>query len=89
MRLAIAGREAARIPGRQVGTALVGHAHRYAGRGHALKRPARIFRAPRLVAPHDLSLFSDRLDDARERESTVRDFALLHEQALSVDNYNN
>jgi len=67
---------------------LVGHAHPYAGRGRALKRHGQIFRAPRLIAPHDLNLFSDRLDDAREYEGTVRDFALLRELALSAEDYN-
>lgn len=67
---------------------LVGHAHPYSGRGRALKRPGRSWRAPRLIAPHELSLFCDRLDDAREYEGTVRGFALLHELALSADDYN-
>jgi hypothetical protein len=67
---------------------LVGNAHPYSGRGRAMKRPGRVSRAPRLIAPHDLRLFSDRLDDAREYESTVRDFILLHERALSADDYN-
>ena len=67
---------------------LVRHEHSYAGRGHALKRRGRIFRAPRLIPPHELNLFSDRLDDARERESTVRDFALLRDLTLSADDYN-
>jgi hypothetical protein len=68
---------------------LVGHAHPYRGRGCAMKRPGGVSRAPRLIAPHELNLFSDRLDDARERESTVRDFALLRDLALSADDYNN
>jgi len=67
---------------------LVRHAHTYNGRDHALKRRGQIFRAPRLIAPHDLNLFSDRLDDAREYEGTVRDFALLRELALSAEDYN-
>jgi hypothetical protein len=67
---------------------LVGHAHSYRGRGRATKCPGRVSHAPRLIAPHDLKLFSDRLDDARERESTVRDFALLRDLVLSADNYN-
>jgi hypothetical protein len=45
-------------------------------------------RAPRFIAPQELNLFSDRLDDARERESTVRDFALLRDLTLSADDYN-
>jgi hypothetical protein len=45
-------------------------------------------RAPRLIASQELNLFSDRLDDARERESTVRDFALLRDLTLSADDYN-
>jgi len=67
---------------------LVGHGHPYRGRGRAMKRHARVSRTQRLTAPHDLNLFSDRLDDARERESTVRDFALLRDLTLSADDYN-
>ena len=72
-----------------MGTAhFVGHAQSYGGRGRATRRHGRVSRAPRLIAPHDLILFSDRLDDARERESTVRDFALLRDLTLSADDYN-
>jgi hypothetical protein len=53
-----------------------------------MKRPGGVSRAPRLIAPHDLNLFSDRLDEAREHESTVRDFALLRDLTLSADDYN-
>lgn len=67
---------------------LVGHAHSYRGSARATKRPGRVSHAPRLIAPQELNLFSDRLDDARERESTVRDFALLRDLALSADEYN-
>jgi len=67
---------------------LVGHGHPYRGRGRAMKRHARVSRTQRLTAQHDLNLFSDRLDDARERESTVRDFALLRDLTLSADDYN-
>ena len=67
---------------------LIGHGHPYRGRGRAMKRHARVSRTQRLLAPHDLNLFSDRLDDARERESTVRDFALLRDLTLSADDYN-
>ena len=67
---------------------LVGHGHPYRGRGRAMKRHGRVSRAPRHIAPQDLNLFSDRLDDARERESTVRDFALLRDLTLSADDYN-
>jgi hypothetical protein len=66
---------------------LVRHAHPYAGPGHALKRRGRIFRAPRLIPPHEFNLFCDRLDDAREYEGTIHDFALLHDLALSTDDY--
>ena len=69
-------------------THLVGHAHPYRGRGRAMKRPGGVSHAPRLIAPHDLNLFSDRLDEAREHESTVRDFALLRDLTLSADDYN-
>ncbi len=73
-----------------MGTAhFVGHAHPYRGHARALKHHGRVARAPRLIAPHDLNLFSDRLDDARERESTVRDFAVLRDLALSADDYSN
>jgi hypothetical protein len=68
---------------------LVGHAHSYRGRGRTMKRLGRVSRVPRLIAPHELNLFSDRLDDARERESTVRGFALLRDLVLSADDYNN
>jgi len=72
-----------------MGTAqLVGHAHPYRGRGRATTRHSRVLRAPRFIAPQELNLFSDRLDDARERESTVRDFALLRDLTLSADDYN-
>ncbi len=72
-----------------MGTAhFVGHAHPYRGRGRVMKRHGRVLRAPRLIAPHDLNLFSDRLDDARERESTVRDCALLRDLVRSADDYN-
>ena len=67
---------------------LVGHAHSYRGHGRSTKRHGRVLRAPRFIAPHDINLFSDRLDDARERESTVRDFALLRDLTLSADDYN-
>ena len=53
-----------------------------------MKRPGRGSHAPRLIAPHDLNLFSDRLDDARERESTIRGFALLRDLTFSADDYN-
>ena len=65
-----------------------GHAHTYRGRGRATTRHSRVLRAPRLIASQELNLFSDRLDDARERESTVRDFALLRDLTLSADDYN-
>lgn len=67
---------------------LVGHAHSYRGRARATNRLGRVSHAPRLIAPQELNLFSDRLDDARERESTVRDFALLRDLTLSADDYN-
>ena len=67
---------------------LVGHTHPYRERGRAMKRAGQVSRAPRGVAPHELNLFSDRLDDAREYENTVRDFALVREQVLSADDYN-
>ena len=65
-----------------------GHAQPYRGRGRAMKRHGQVSRAQRIIAPHDLNLFSDRLDDAREYESTVRDFALLRDLTVSADDYN-
>ena len=44
-------------------------------------------RARRAIAPEALTLFSDRLDDARDYESTVRDFVLLHDLAHSADDF--
>ena len=67
---------------------LVGHPHPYPGRGRAMKHAGRVSRTPRHVAPYELSLFSDRLDDVREYENTVRDFALLRDRALSAEDYN-
>lgn len=67
---------------------LGGYAHSYRGRGRVTKRHGRVLRAPRFIAPQELNLFSDRLDDARERENTVRDFALLRDLTLSADDYN-
>ena len=72
-----------------MGTAqLVGHAHPYRGRGRAIKRHTRVSLTQRLIEPQELNLFSDRLDDAREYESTVRDFALLRDLTVSADDYN-
>ena len=53
-----------------------------------MKRHGRVSRAQRLIAPQELNLFSDRLDDARDYETTVRDFALLRDLTLSADDYN-
>ena len=66
----------------------VGHAHPYRGRGRAIKRHTRVSLTQRLIEPQELYLFSDRLDDAREYESTVRDFALLRDLTVSADDYN-
>ena len=66
----------------------VGNVYPHRGRGRAMKRHGRVLRAQRLVAPRELNLFCDRLDDAREYESTVRDFALLRDLTLSADDYN-
>ena len=65
----------------------VGHAHPYRVRGRAIKRHARVSLTQRLIEPQELNLFSDRLDDAREYESTVRDFALLRDLTVSADDY--
>ena len=67
---------------------LNGHAHPYPGHGRAMRRCVRRPRALRPVAPQEFTLFSDRLDDAREYENTVRDFALVRERVLSADDYN-
>jgi hypothetical protein len=45
----------------------------------------RALRAPRAIAPEALSLFSDRLDDVRDYESTMRDFVAVHDRTLSAD----
>jgi len=55
------------------------------GRGRGPRRCGRYL--PRLAEPEALELFSDRMDHAREYESTVADFALLHDRALSEDVY--
>lgn len=44
-------------------------------------------RAPRAIAPEALALFSDRMDDARDFESTVRDFVHLHDLTHSADDF--
>lgn len=49
--------------------------------GHG-RRP---LRAPRAIAPEALSLFSDRLDDVRDYESTMRDFIAVHDRTVSAD----
>ena len=67
---------------------LAGHDRHHARRASTMKRPGRAGGAPRSAAPDEFTLFSDRLDDAREYENTVRDFALVREQVLSADDYN-
>jgi len=49
--------------------------------------PRRHIRAPRLIAPDALALFSDRLDDECDYERTLRDFVLAHDQTRSADDY--
>jgi len=44
-------------------------------------------RAPRPVAPEALTLFSERMDDERDYENTVRDFILLHDLTHSADDF--
>jgi hypothetical protein len=44
-------------------------------------------RASRLITPDALALFSDRLDDERDYERTLRDFLLAHDQTRSADEY--
>jgi hypothetical protein len=46
-----------------------------------------MLRAPRAIAPEALALFSDRMDDAQDYESTVRDFALVHDLTNSADDF--
>jgi hypothetical protein len=56
-------------------------------RSPAAGHPVRRSRAARPIAPEALALFSDRLDDARDYEMTVRDFVLAHGQTRSADDY--
>jgi len=44
-------------------------------------------RAPRPIAPEALTLFSERMDDERDYENTVRDFILLHDLTHSADDF--
>ncbi|HSC94161.1 MAG TPA: hypothetical protein VLC73_04275 [Burkholderiales bacterium] len=67
----------------------VGHDHPHPVHGHgAMGHGRRPLRAPRAIAPEALSLFSDRLDDVRDYESTMRDFVAVHDRTLSADDYN-
>lgn len=65
------------------------HVHHRAqpARHRAARHPGRGLRAPRRIAPQALALFSDRLDDARDYESTLRDFVLVHDLTRSADSY--
>ena len=64
----------------------VGHSHPHPLHGRrATKDGWCALRAPRAVAPEALALFSDRVDDARDYESTVRDFVAVHDRTVSAD----
>jgi len=66
---------------------LLRHDRPHLGRNGPPTRSHRGWCLPRLVEPEELTLFSDRIDHAREYESTVRDFIRLHDLALSTDGY--
>lgn len=68
-------------------TQLAGHGRPHPVRGRGMRHSGRVLRAPRAIAPERLTLFSDRLDDARDYESTVRDFVVVHDRTLSADDY--
>ena len=67
---------------------LTGRHRPHPGRSRVMKHTGRRARAPRAIAPDALTLFSDRIDDARDYESTVRDFVVVHDRTLSADDYN-
>lgn len=63
-----------------------GHPHPLPGR-RGMRDVGSAVRAPRAIAPEALTLFSDRLDDAQDYESTVRDFILVHDLTHSADEF--
>ena len=56
-----------------------GHSHPHPLHGRCA------LRAPRAIAPEALALFSDRVDDARDYESTLRDFVAVHDRTVAAD----
>lgn len=64
-----------------------GHTRPHPGRSRVVRRPGGASRLPRLIEPEELNLFTDRLDDAREYESTLRDFMLVHDQTVPADGF--
>lgn len=64
-----------------------GHGRPQPGRGRAMRHPGRRARGQRLIAPDEIALFSERLDNERDYENTVRDFVQLHDLAHSADLY--
>ena len=64
-----------------------GHGRPHPARSTVAGHRGRGSRAPRLIAPDALALFSDRLDDARDYEWTMRDFVLAHDLTHSADAY--
>ena len=63
-----------------------GHSHPVHVR-HGARHARRMLRAPRAIAPEALALFSDRMDDAQDYASTVRDFVLVHDLTHSADDF--
>jgi hypothetical protein len=64
-----------------------GHGRAHPARSLAGGHHGRRSRAPRLIAPDALALFSDRLDDARDYEWTLRNFVQAHDLTHSADDY--
>lgn len=68
---------------------LHGHDRPQPRHGRAMRHPGRGGRGRRLLAPktEEMALFSERLDDEREYESTVSDFIRLHDIVHAADVY--
>jgi hypothetical protein len=66
---------------------LLRHDRSHRGRGRAPGGSHRGRCLPRLIEPEELTLFSDRLDDARDYERTLRDFVLARDLTHSADDY--
>lgn len=63
------------------------HDRHHPGQVRAPRHPGRRWILPPLAQPEELELFSDRIDHAREYESTVRDFVVLRDRELSDEVY--